>query len=172
MPYSFTPLTVISSSKKPPVTRRGHINPVVAEAESVRQINGKNSINPVENKNCPPKRMQIMIQYEWSGRKERMQTMNSTHVRPCRDLRNNYAELAKIVNNDHDQVIITNNGRGEAVLIGFRDYAEYENYLHEKYVDEKLKEAEEYAKRPDAVWHSKDAVIAMLMSDDDDEIHD
>ena len=47
--------------------------------------------------------------------------MYKTHVRPIRDIRNNYAELDKIVN-DHDHVIITNNGRGTSVLIGIEEY--------------------------------------------------
>ena len=54
--------------------------------------------------------------------------MYKTHVRPVRDIRNNYAELDKIVNN-HDHVIITNNGRGTAALIGIEEYAMYEQFL-------------------------------------------
>jgi len=54
--------------------------------------------------------------------------MYKTHVRPVRDIRNNYAELNKIVNN-HDHVIITNNGRGTAALIGIDEYARYELFL-------------------------------------------
>ena len=54
--------------------------------------------------------------------------MYKTHVRPVRDIRNNYAELDKIVNN-HDHVIITNNGRGTAALIGIEEYARYELFL-------------------------------------------
>jgi prevent-host-death family protein len=54
--------------------------------------------------------------------------MIKTHVRPVRDLRNNFAELDKIVNN-RDHVIITNNGRGTAALIGIDEYAVYEKVL-------------------------------------------
>ncbi|MEG0395434.1 MAG: type II toxin-antitoxin system prevent-host-death family antitoxin, partial [Oscillospiraceae bacterium] len=43
--------------------------------------------------------------------------MLQTFVRPSRDLRNNYAEIARLVK-EHDQVIITNQGKGESVLIG------------------------------------------------------
>ena len=66
--------------------------------------------------------------------------MLKTHVRPSRDLRNNYAELAGMVK-EHDQVIITNNGKGEAVLIGIEDYAQYEEFLHRRYVAEELAKA-------------------------------
>lgn len=79
--------------------------------------------------------------------------MLNVHVRPVRDLRNNYAELARIVK-EHDQVVITNNGRGEAVLINIDDYADYEEYLHRRYVAEKLAEAEAEAENPNTVWVS------------------
>lgn len=79
--------------------------------------------------------------------------MLNVHVRPSRDLRNNYAELASIVK-EHDQVIITNKGRGEAVLIGIEDYADYEEYLHKRYIGEKLAEAEAATGKPDVRWIS------------------
>ncbi len=83
-----------------------------------------------------------------------MQTMNKTHVRPSRDLRNNYAEIVSMVKEQRDHVIITNQGRGDIVLIDFEDYAQYEQFLHQKYIDEKLREAEEYAQKTDAKWYS------------------
>jgi prevent-host-death family protein len=82
--------------------------------------------------------------------------MLNVHVRPSRDLRNNYAALAGIVKN-RDQVIITNNGRGEAVLIGIDEYAEFQEFAHRRYVMESLAKAKEYAARPDAIWLSDDA---------------
>jgi prevent-host-death family protein len=81
--------------------------------------------------------------------------MFKTHVRPSRDLRDNYAELADAVKN-HDQVVITNNGRGEAVLIGIEDYADYEEYLHKRYIREKLVEAETAAASTDVAWTGHD----------------
>ena len=59
--------------------------------------------------------------------------MNNTHVRPSRDLRNHYAELSRLTK-EHDHVIITNNGKGDTVLINFDDYASYEEFLHFKYI--------------------------------------
>jgi prevent-host-death family protein len=47
--------------------------------------------------------------------------MSRTQVRPSRDLRNNYADIVKSLN-QNDHIIITNNGVGESVLIGFKDY--------------------------------------------------
>ena len=81
--------------------------------------------------------------------------MYKTHVRPVRDVRNNYAELDRIVN-DHDHVIITSNGRGTSVLIGIEEYALYEKFLHHLYINRKLDEAEASAKNPDTKWLSED----------------
>ena len=78
--------------------------------------------------------------------------MNKTHVRPVRDLRNNYAQLAKIVKEQHGHVVLTHRGRGDMVLIDFADYARYEEYLHQKYVEEKLQEAIKQAQSPQAKW--------------------
>lgn len=83
--------------------------------------------------------------------------MLQTHVRPSRDLRNNYAELSSLVR-EHDQVIITNNGKGEAVLIGIEDYAEYERYLHHRYVTEELEKAAQQAADPNTQWKTHAAV--------------
>jgi prevent-host-death family protein len=49
--------------------------------------------------------------------------MKNVQVRPVRDLRNNYAELEKLIE-AHDPVIITKNGRGAAVLLNIDDFAE------------------------------------------------
>jgi len=81
--------------------------------------------------------------------------MLSVYVRPVRDLRNNYPELAEIVKN-HDQVIITNNGKGESVLINIEEYSAFEEYTHKRYVAEKLAEAEAAAADPAAKRYSHD----------------
>ena len=93
--------------------------------------------------------------------------MFSTHIRAVRDLRNNYPELAQIVRN-RDHVIITNNGKSEAVLISFEEFERYQEFLHLRYVKEKLAEAEAFAANPDAwmdlddlfkEWDDWDAVV-------------
>lgn len=92
--------------------------------------------------------------------------MFTTHVKAVRDLRNNYPEVASIVKN-RDHVIITNNGKSEAVLISYEDFVNYEEFLHIRYVKEKLAEAEAIANNPDEwigadelfkEWDSWDAV--------------
>jgi prevent-host-death family protein len=84
--------------------------------------------------------------------------MKNIQVRPVRDLRNNYAELETLIE-AHDPVIITKNGRGTAVLLNIDDFAEVEEYLHYKYVAEKLDEAETEAAKPGARWTDYKTVL-------------
>ena len=93
--------------------------------------------------------------------------MFSTHIRAVRDLRNSYPEVAQIVKN-RDHVIITNNGKSEAVLISFDEFEKYQEFLHIRYVKEKLAEAEALADNPDdwidvgdlfKEWDAWDAVV-------------
>ena len=66
--------------------------------------------------------------------------MLKTHVRPSRDLRNHYSDVVKTLG-DHDHIIITNNGRGESVLISMDMYAEFEKFLHEQYIYNELQKS-------------------------------
>jgi prevent-host-death family protein len=81
----------------------------------------------------------------------------STHVKAVRDLRNNYPEIASIIKR-RDNVIITNNGKSEAVIIPYEEYVNYEEYLHIRYVKEKLAEAEAIAGNPDE-WINADELF-------------
>ena len=83
--------------------------------------------------------------------------MFSTHVKAVRDLRNNYPEVAQFVKN-RDHVIITNNGKSEAVLISFDEFEKYQEFLHIRYVKEKLAEAESVADNPDE-WIDIDELL-------------
>jgi len=56
------------------------------------------------------------------------ESMHNTRIIPSRDLRNNYNEVIGYLE-AHDHVVITNRGRGEAVLISMADFAAYEDYL-------------------------------------------
>ena len=73
--------------------------------------------------------------------------MSKTVIRPSRDLRNNYADIVKSLK-QHDHVIITNNGVGESVLISIDDYAEYEKYLHRRFIYEELQRSKTEANNP------------------------
>lgn len=88
--------------------------------------------------------------------------MNKTHVRPVRDLRNNYSEIAKLVKNDFDHVIITNNGRSDTVLIDFDIYSQFEEFLHEKYIAQKLEEGLDRMNNSEAKWYSQHTALQMV----------
>jgi PHD/YefM family antitoxin component YafN of YafNO toxin-antitoxin module len=48
----------------------------------------------------------------------------------------------------HDHIIITNHGVGESVLIGIEDYADYEEFLHRRFVFEELQKSKAEAADP------------------------
>jgi len=78
--------------------------------------------------------------------------MSKTQIRPSRDLRNNYAEIVKLLK-QHDHVIITNNGVGESVLINIDDYAGYEEFLHRRFIFDELQKSKAEAANPDLLLH-------------------
>ena len=77
--------------------------------------------------------------------------MLNTYARPVRDLRNNYNEIIELANGGN-QVIITQNGREAAVMIGTEAYKEYERLLYQQYIKYELEKSKEMAKDPNTVW--------------------
>ncbi|MCL2857506.1 MAG: type II toxin-antitoxin system Phd/YefM family antitoxin [Oscillospiraceae bacterium] len=80
--------------------------------------------------------------------------MYEIHKRPSRDLRNNYPEVAELVR-AHNDVIITNKGKADVVLINPEDYAEFKEFRHREYVLAALEEAEKYRDKPES-WLSEE----------------
>jgi len=78
--------------------------------------------------------------------------MFNTYVKPSSDLRNKYPEISQLVKGNN-QVVITNNGKADMVLLNMEDYKKYEEFLHLRYVEEKLAEAEKIADSSDAKWY-------------------
>ena len=87
--------------------------------------------------------------------------MYDTIVRPARDLRNNYAEIAQIVR-ENNHVIITNQGRGDTVLISMDEYKKYEEFIHFRYVSQKLEEAEMVAESCNPGWKDDSEVLSEI----------
>jgi len=87
--------------------------------------------------------------------------MPKTHVRPSRDLRNNYADVVRILD-DHDHVIITNNGVGEIALINMDIYAEFEEFLHHRFIYDELQKSKAKAGEPDVKLTDSDEVFNRL----------
>lgn len=80
--------------------------------------------------------------------------MFEIHSRPSRELRNNYLELAQLVR-EHNDVVITNKGEIDVVLVNPVDWEEFKEYRYNRYVLRKLKEVEAVADKPET-WISED----------------
>ncbi|HOV70327.1 MAG TPA: type II toxin-antitoxin system Phd/YefM family antitoxin, partial [Clostridia bacterium] len=65
-------------------------------------------------------------------------------IRPVSDLRNNFAEISRIVHETSEPVFLTKNGYGDMVVMSFETY---EKLQFESEVYFKLKEAELQAKQ-------------------------
>jgi len=81
--------------------------------------------------------------------------MLNTFARPVRDLRNNYNEIINLAN-EGNQVIITQNGREAAVVIGTEAFKDYEHFLHRLYIKQELAKRKEAAKDPNTEWLSEE----------------
>ena len=83
--------------------------------------------------------------------------MNNS-IRPVSDLRNNFAEISKIVHETAQPVFLTKNGFGDIVVLSIEAY---ENLQFESEVYLKLQEAEKEAKLTDKRFSSKE-ILAEL----------
>jgi len=81
--------------------------------------------------------------------------MLNTYARPVRDLRNNYKEIIDLANGGN-QVIITQNGREAAVVIGTKAFKEYENFLHRQFIMHELEKSKKKAQEPNTKWLSEE----------------
>ncbi|MCX7903411.1 MAG: type II toxin-antitoxin system Phd/YefM family antitoxin [Caloramator sp.] len=68
------------------------------------------------------------------------------HIRPVSDLRNNFADISRIVHETGEPVFLTKNGYGDMVVMSMEAY---ERKLFESEIYFKLKEAELEAKSTD-----------------------
>ena len=85
--------------------------------------------------------------------------MYNIHARPVRDLRNNYAELAKMTKN-HQHIIVTNNGKDETVLMSIEDYNLCREFLYSRYILKELEQAANEASDPSTARIAYDEVSA------------
>ncbi|WHH57429.1 type II toxin-antitoxin system Phd/YefM family antitoxin [Petroclostridium sp. X23] len=68
------------------------------------------------------------------------------HIRPISDLRNNFADISRMVHETSEPVYLTKNGYGDMVVMSMETY---ERYKFENEVYFKLKEAAYEAKTTD-----------------------
>ena len=76
-------------------------------------------------------------------------------IRPISDLRNNFAEISKLVHEQKTPVFLTKNGYGDMVVMSMEAF---ENFHFESEVYEKLKEAELQASQTDKRYSSKEVL--------------
>lgn len=76
-------------------------------------------------------------------------------IRPVSDLRNNFAEISKIVHEKKQPVFLTKNGFGDMVVLSMEAY---ENLQLESEVYHKLKAAEQEAEINKTRYSSKDVL--------------
>jgi prevent-host-death family protein len=74
-------------------------------------------------------------------------------IRPVSDLRNNFADISKIVHETSEPVFLTKNGYGDMVVMSFEAY---EKLQFESEVYFKLKEAELQAKQTNQRFSHKE----------------
>jgi prevent-host-death family protein len=79
-------------------------------------------------------------------------------IRPVSDLRNNFAEISKIVHETAQPVFLTKNGYGDMVVLSMEAF---ENLQFESEVYFKLLEAEREAAHTDKRYSSKEVLKAM-----------
>ena len=79
-------------------------------------------------------------------------------IRPVSDLRNNFAEISKIVHETQQPVFLTKNGFGDMVVLSMEAF---ENLQFESEVYTKLQAAEREAELTDCRYSSKDVLKAM-----------
>lgn len=74
-------------------------------------------------------------------------------IRPISDLRNNFAEISRIVHENREPVFLTKNGHGDLVVMSIE---QYENMQYDNEIYAKLKEAELESKQTDVRYsHSE-----------------
>jgi len=75
------------------------------------------------------------------------------NIRPISDLRNNFAEISRIVHNEKTPVFLTKNGYGHMVVMSIEDY--YEKAFRRE-IDLKLIDAEiEHQRNPVTFTHDE-----------------
>jgi len=79
-------------------------------------------------------------------------------IRPVSDLRNNFAEISKTVQETAQPVFLTKNGYGSMVVLSMEAF---QNMQFESEVYFKLLEAEREAAHTDTRYSSKDVLNAM-----------
>jgi len=82
-------------------------------------------------------------------------------VRPARDLRNNYADVVKTLE-QHEYIIITNQGRGDSIIMNMDKFAKYEQAWHNEHIYNELQKSKALLDDPNVERNSADEVFARV----------
>ena len=86
------------------------------------------------------------------------------NIRPVSDLRNNFAEISKIVHESGEPIILTKNGYADMIVWGAEEFELYQANLWQQEVVFKLKETEDRIKE-NPVWLTSDDVFGPIKSE-------
>ena len=81
-------------------------------------------------------------------------------IRPVSDLRNNFAEISKIVHETGEPVFLTKNGYGDMVVMSIEAY---EARQFENEISQKLKEAQTEAKSTDTRYSHEEVISGLKL---------
>ena len=87
--------------------------------------------------------------------------MLKAQVRPSRDLRNHYADVMKTVD-DHNYVYITNQGRGDVVMVDQDYFAELQQLARQQHIYNELQKSKASLDDPSTVLHDAEDVFDRL----------
>lgn len=81
-----------------------------------------------------------------------------TNIRPVSDLRNNFAEISKLVHESSVPVFLTKNGYGDMVVMSVETF---DNITRDYEIYQKLMAAEKEAERTEKWYTSEETLCAM-----------
>ena len=88
-------------------------------------------------------------------------------IRPVSDLRNNFAEISRTIQETEQPVFLTKNGFGHMVVLSMKAY---ENLQFESEIYFKLQESEREARATKQRYSSKDVLKAMREAIEEDRV--
>ena len=93
--------------------------------------------------------------------------MTNTPVVSSEELCKNYEKVVYMLK-EHTHVIIATNGVPEVVLIGYKDFAKFEEFLHHCLIHEDIQKSEEYinTERDKSMLEATDPNTQMLSHDE------
>jgi prevent-host-death family protein len=103
----------------------------------------------------------VIFGYNNIANRKEHERMVKAQVRPSRDLRNNYAEVMRVME-QYGQVLITHQGRGNAVLVDQDEFAKIQDLAHQQYIYSELQKSKALLDDPNVELIPHEEVMARL----------